>query len=253
VWGRRPGRPDGRRPESIRRAPWRADAVDEHRSKEVSGVDIVVKGRHTDVSDRFRLHAVDRLGRLERFDHKVIRVDVEVSRERNPRLHDQSERVELTCQSKGPVIRAEAAAEDACAALDLAYDKLQMRLRRLADRRRVHRGRKTPVSLAVATATSTDDDAATAAYSPSSDGDGPVSDAGVLPPDAIGGIDGDAPIVVREKVHVAAPMTLDQALLEMELVGHDFYLFMDKDSGLPSVVYCRRGYRYGVIRLQATE
>jgi hypothetical protein len=61
---------------------------------------------------------------------------------------------------------------------------------------------------------------------------------------------GDGPMVVREKTHQAAPMTLDQALYEMELVGHDFFLFVDKETDLASVVYRRRGYDYGVIRLE---
>ena len=63
-------------------------------------------------------------------------------------------------------------------------------------------------------------------------------------------MDGDGPLVVREKFHRADPMTIDQALLEMELVGHDFYLFRDKESGHPSVVYRRVGYAYGVLRLE---
>jgi hypothetical protein len=61
---------------------------------------------------------------------------------------------------------------------------------------------------------------------------------------------GEGPMVVREKIHRAKPMTLDQALYEMELVGHDFYLFVDADSSAPSVVYRRRGYDYGVIKLE---
>ena len=64
---------------------------------------------------------------------------------------------------------------------------------------------------------------------------------------------GDGPLVVREKTHPASPMTLDQALYEMELVGHDFYLFVDKESERPSVVYRRRGYDYGVISLDVAE
>ena len=215
-------------------------------------MDIVVKGRHIDVAERFRTHAVDKLSRIERFGHKVIRLEVEVSHETNPRLHGQCERIELTCRSRGPVIRAEAAAADAYAALDLAYDKLQMRLRRLADRRRVHHGRKTPLSLAAATATSASA-AATGAAEPAGSLDEQESAAGVLPAEAVGGVDGDGPLVVREKVHPASPMTLDQALLEMELVGHDFYLFHDRQSGLPSVVYRRRGYDYGVIRLRPAD
>jgi hypothetical protein len=62
-------------------------------------------------------------------------------------------------------------------------------------------------------------------------------------------VTGDGPLVVREKSHHATPMTLDQALYEMELVGHDFYLFVDKESERPAVVYRRRGYDYGVISL----
>jgi len=62
-------------------------------------------------------------------------------------------------------------------------------------------------------------------------------------------MEGDGPLILREKVHAARPMTIDQALLEMELVGHDFYLFHDRDCDRFSVVYRRRGYDYGVIRL----
>ncbi|HRI97485.1 MAG TPA: sigma 54 modulation/S30EA ribosomal C-terminal domain-containing protein, partial [Nocardioides sp.] len=84
--------------------------------------------------------------------------------------------------------------------------------------------------------------------------DGPAEDAeeSVASDRQVGPITvtGDGPLVVREKTHPASPMTLDQALYEMELVGHDFYLFMDKESERPSVVYRRRGYDYGVISLE---
>jgi ribosomal subunit interface protein len=233
-------------------SPARTDQLtDQLTAKEVTRVDIVVKGRHTEVAERFRLHVIEKLDRLQRFDHKVIRLDVEVCHESNPRLHDQCERVELTCHSRGPVIRAEAAAADAYAALDMAYDKLQMRLRRLADRRRVHHGRKNPAKLATATTVAVESTGPVAGAA--DEGDDLERQVGVLPAEAVGGVDGDGPLVVREKTHVATPMTLDQALLEMELVGHDFYLFHDKEGGLPSVVYRRRGYDYGVIRLAREE
>jgi hypothetical protein len=61
--------------------------------------------------------------------------------------------------------------------------------------------------------------------------------------------EGESPVLIREKTHAAVPMSLDQALYEMELVGHDFFLFVDGDAGVPSVVYRRRGWSYGVIRL----
>ena len=99
-------------------------------------MDIIFKGRRTDVQERFRRHASAKLSRIERLDSKAIRVDVEVSTERNPRQADRRERVELTIRSRGPVIRAEAAADDRYAALDRAFAKLEARLRRSGDRRK---------------------------------------------------------------------------------------------------------------------
>jgi hypothetical protein len=150
--------------------------------------------------------------------------------------------VELTMMSRGPVMRAEAAAEDKMAALDIALDRLQARMRKAADRRRIHHGSRTPVSLAEATAVSANG-APPVEEEPEEDltGEHKVGPLTVV---------GDGPLVVREKRHQAVPMTLDQALYEMELVGHDFFLFVDKETELPSVVYRRRGYDYGVIRLE---
>jgi ribosomal subunit interface protein len=202
-------------------------------------VEVVVTGRHIELSERYRAHVEEKLGRLEKHDHRIIRVQVEVEHERNPRQHDRAVRLELTAVSKGPVIRAEACAADKMAALDLALDKMAAQMRRAADRRRVHHGRHTPVSVGQALAgqngVAADD----------------VVDDGVVTDRQVGPITvtGDGPLVVREKTHQASPMTLDQALYEMELVGHDFYLFVDKESERPSVVYRRRGYDYGVISL----
>ncbi|MBV9484655.1 MAG: ribosome-associated translation inhibitor RaiA [Frankiaceae bacterium] len=201
-------------------------------------MDIVVKSRNTDIDDRFRAVVNDKLGRLAKLDPKADRVDVELSEERNPRLADLRMRVELTCRTRGPVIRAEAAAADELAALDMAVAKLDMRLRRAADRRRVHHGSRTPVSVAAATS---------ALASAGNQLDGAAAEPEAAEPD------GDAPFVVREKKHVAAPMTLDQALFEMELVGHDFYLYVEAENGTPSVVYRRRGYDYGVVRLHEPD
>jgi ribosomal subunit interface protein len=197
-------------------------------------VDVVVKGRHTEVAERFRGHVTDKLAKVAKLDGKVSRIDVEVCEEHNPRLADQRSRVELTCRTRGPVVRAEAAAPDPYAALDLAAARLEARLRRAADRRRVHHGIRTPTSVAAATA-------ALSANGAAPSGTDHEAAAG----------DDEGPFVVREKEHEARPMSLDQALLEMELVGHDFFLFVDAVRGVPSVVYRRRGYDYGVIRLVA--
>jgi ribosomal subunit interface protein len=280
-------------------------------------MEITFKGRHTSVPERFRRHASVKLAKLEKLDHNAIRIDVEVSKERNPRQADRSERVELTVRSRGPAIRAEAAADDRYAALDLAFGKLEGRLRKAAERRKVRSGglsvrstdALTAVTAAPAAATAmaaadaaaladipipaipAPDDAAMLKGTPvgrkasgklatrpngrpgrsagrrpeavvplpamSSDDAGLDFDgfrdeaevqesvSGVLPMDMVG----DGPLVVREKFHAARPMTIDDALLQMELVGHDFFAFRDSGCGKFSVVYRRRGYDYGVIRL----
>jgi ribosomal subunit interface protein len=211
-------------------------------------VDVVVKGRHTEVGERFRAQAEAKLAKVAKLDAKVSRIDVELCEEHNPRLADHRSRIELTCLTRGPVVRAEAAASDPYAALDLAAAKLESRLRRAADRRRVHHGIRTPVSVAAATAAVL----ASNGHGPNGSPDTEDREAAADAADAAGQGEPAPPFVVREKVHAAAPMTLDQALFEMELVGHDFFLFVDADGDRPCVVYRRRGYDYGVIRLVTT-
>jgi ribosomal subunit interface protein len=285
-------------------------------------MDITFKGRHTSVPERFRRHASVKLAKLEKLDHNAIRIDVEVSTERNPRQADRSERVELTIRSRGPAIRAEAAADDRYAALDLAFIKLEGRLRKAAERRKTRRSdltvRSTDALTAVAAAPAEataiaaeaaaladvdipaiprPDDAAMLNGTPvgrrantrsnskpsarvaakvgarmngqrrpeavvplpafpeedmapdfegfRDEAEAEESVSGVLPMQMVG----DGPLVVREKFHASRPMTIDEALLEMELVGHDFFAYHDSGCGKFSVLYRRRGYDYGVIRL----
>lgn len=207
-------------------------------------MDVVVRGRNVEVPDHFRQHVAEKIEKIERYDHRVIRVDVELYHERNPRQSQQCQRVEVTCATRGPVVRAEACSSDFYRALDAAVAKLEGRMRRAADRRRVHRGTRTPTSVAAATSRLEVDGL------PASLPDGaPVA---TLQRQAAEDEDSDdqfGGLVVREKEHPAEPMTIDRALFEMELVGHDFYLFADADTGRPSVVYRRKGYDYGVIRL----
>jgi ribosomal subunit interface protein len=206
-------------------------------------VDIVVKGRNVEVPDHYRVHVAEKLVKVERYDQKLIRVDVELFHERNPRQSDNCQKVEITVASRGPVVRAEACAQDFYAALDCAINKLDNRLRRAADRRRIHRGRHAPTSVAAATAGLPTDLTLAA-------GTGPVGQAtAVAERDALAENDDQPWHIVRRKEHPAEPMTVDDALFQMELVGHDFYLFHDKDSGQPSVVYRRKGYQYGIISL----
>ena len=196
-------------------------------------MDIVVRGRNVEVPDHYRQHVADKLARIERYDNRIIRADVELYHEKNPRQSEICQRVEITCRVKGPVVRAEACAADFYKALDLAVERLERRFRQAADRRRIHHGRHTPTSVAAATS---------ALVEAATPGSVALADTEEELPDGPGR-------VVREKEHPAKPMTIDQALFEMELVGHDFFLFADADSGRPSVVYRRHGYDYGVIRL----
>jgi ribosomal subunit interface protein len=207
-------------------------------------MELVVRGRNVEVPDHFRIHVSEKLARIERYDAKIIRTDVELLHERNPRQADKCQRVEITCRVRGPVVRAEACAPDFYAALDLAVEKIERRFRQAADRRRIHRGRRNPTSLAEATANGRAARALEVVRAKPEDAD--EDSAG----EEISGQPDTGPgQVVREKVHPATPTTIDQALLEMELVGHDFYLFHDAATGQPSVVYRRHAYDYGLIRL----
>lgn len=222
-------------------------------------MEIVIKGRHCEISERFREHVHEKLHRVDKYDQrkKIIRIDVQVVKERNPRQHDRSSRVEITVRSRGPAIRAEAAAEDKMAALDASIDKLEARLRKAVDRRRVHHGLRRPVSVAEATASGERIESLQGSLNGrgSVNGTGTAVETEPVEVRQEGPLEvmGDGPLVVREKTHTAQPITLDQALYEMEMVGHDFYLFIEKDSGHPSVVYRRRGYDYGVIHLASQE
>lgn len=196
------------------------------------GMELVVHGRNVVVPDHYRVHVADKLAKLERYDQKIIRADVELHHERNPRQQTKCQHVEITCRTRGPVVRSEACAEDFYKALDMATERLERRFRQAADRRRVHHGRRTPPSYH--TLASSNGHVNLVDSSVADDGDEPYDGPGR---------------VVREKEHPGKPMTIDEALEQMELVGHDFYLFNDVDSGRPSVVYRRHAYDYGIIRM----
>lgn len=243
-------------------------------------MDIVIKGRNVEVPEHYRAHVSEKLARLERYDRKVIRYDVELFHEPNRRQSKSCQRVEITGKGKGPAVRAEACAGDFYAALDAAMSKLENRLRKQHDRRRVHYGKRSPESVAEATSVPTVATAAAGSSGLTVNGRQPAASTAVLdaPEDAgsagsvLPGAGADEEMseqdielpeqrwddgvtehepghIVREKQHSAEPMSVDQALYEMELVGHDFYLFNDAAAGRPSVVYRRKGFDYGVIRL----
>ena len=204
-------------------------------------MDIVVKGRNVEVPEHFRTHVADKLARSERYDSKIIRVDVELSHESNRRLSKTCQRVQITLASRGPVVRAEASADTFYSALDAAVVKLESRLRRSADIRHHKQHARTPISVVAGPGGGLPEEPDLA--------DG-LDGADRWQDDEFGDTaDGSPGRVVRIKDHPSDPITVDQALYQMELVGHDFYLFKDADSGLCSVVYRRKGFDYGLLRL----
>jgi len=226
-------------------------------------MDVVVTGRNVEVPDHYRQLVAEKLDRLKKHDQKVIRVDVELHHEPNRRQSNACQHVQITCRSRGPVVRAEACAADFYAALDTAVAKLEARFRKASDRRRTHRGRHRPPSMADAVDRVDSAPAETFGGLPAArTEDGQASDAFArvggseahehVMPLSVDGSDGPGRIV-RWKDHESPPITVDQALLEMELVGHDFFLFVDKETERPSAVYRRRAYDYGVITLDLGE
>ncbi|AIF41247.1 MULTISPECIES: ribosome hibernation-promoting factor, HPF/YfiA family [Dermacoccus] len=203
-------------------------------------MEITVTGRHVEVPARLARHVEDKLAKVPQLDPRVMRCDVVITHEPNPRRAKEAYRVEVTCRSKRSVVRAEASADEEYAALDLVMGKLGERLRRQHDRRRIQRGQHRTMSVAEATA-----DLPVLEIMPDTRDDAPEA--------AQLGEDPDCPVQLREKVHASAPMDVDEALREMELVGHDFYLYQDKSSGRPSLVYRRRGWSYGVIHLDVVD
>ncbi len=204
-------------------------------------IQIVVRGRHMEISERFRELAVEKLSRAERFGLDISRIDVEVSHERNPRLADRAIEVELTCHGRGPLVRAEAHAGDKYVALDQATDTLAERLRRLADKRLSQRRRHARV---VAADVKVDAEMPAAVEAEEAD------EALELPADVVLA---EGPVLVRQKVHTTAPMTVLDALDALEAVGHDFFFYYDVEAERPSVIYRRRGYDYGLIRLDVED
>ena len=196
--------------------------------------EVVVKGRNVEIPDHFRTYVSEKLARLERFDRSIYLFDVELDHERNRRQRKNCQHVEITARGKGPVARGEACADSFYAALESAASKLESRLRRSKDRRKIHYGDKTPVSLAEATAINP-----------------PPLTLPTVPEDTtdVAPEDHEPGRIVRTKQHTAIPMTVDDALYEMELVGHDFFLFHDQESDKACVVYRRHAYDYGLIRL----
>jgi ribosomal subunit interface protein len=206
-------------------------------------MEISITGRNVGVTDRFREYATEKADKVAHLASKAIAFEVKVTRHHETRGATGDDRVELTLIGPGPLVRAESDGTDKYVAFDLAMAKLVERIRQAKDRHKVHRGQHRPTSLREA----------------SSDGFS-VVDITPAAPQVLEsvrirrGVDEPyCPVVIRKKVFAASPMSVDDALYQMELVGHDFYLFVDSETGRPSVVYRRKGWDYGVIGLDEAE
>jgi len=207
-------------------------------------MEIKISARNLQVSDRFKNYVADRAPKVAQLHSKSTELNIKVTRYDHSKNSGPEDRVELTVLEPGHVIRAEAQASDKFAAFDVAFGKLLERLRRAADRQKIHRGRHRNLSASELTAT----DFASLDITP--------VDADILlppknqPQSEVAPKDmGESPVVIRRKQFPSMAMSVDDALYHMELVGHDFYLFLDAESNRPSVVYRRKGWDYGVISL----
>ena len=212
-------------------------------------MEITVSGRNLGVTDRFREYAIEKAEKIDHLAEKAIAFDIKVSRHHETRGSSGDDRVELTLVGPGPLVRAESSGSDKYVAFDLAIAKLVERMRQAKDRKKVHRGQHRPVSLREASSGGF----SVVDITPASPevlakvltGEIPVQSAEAEQADA-----DYTPVVIRRKVFPTSHMTVEDALDHMELVGHDFFLFIDSETDRPSVVYRRKGWDYGVIALE---
>lgn len=212
-------------------------------------MDITLATHGVVIPDRFRDYVNEKADKVVALAERAQSFQVKVSRENSSRGPASEDVVELTVIGKGPVIRAEAKGADKYAAFDQALDHLITRLRRAKDKKLVHHGRQRPEGLSELAANGFVDIDLTPASvevlrSVATGSIAVIDDEDVASDESDG-----TPVVIRRKVFEPNVMTAEDAVDQMELVGHDFYLFLDTENKRPSVVYRRKGWNYGVISL----
>lgn len=221
-------------------------------------MDINITGRNLGITDRFKSYAAEKADKVDSLADRAQVLEIKVSRHGSTAVSQANDKVELTLIGPGPVVRAESSGSDKYVAFDLALAKLLERLRRAKDRKKVHRGKHRPLSLREASVdgfsavsvTPADSDLLDQIVASEKVAPGSVGSHNHAPTPAQDEIDDWSPIVIREKVFEAQLMSVDDALYLMELVGHDFYLFIEEQTRRPSVVYRRKGWNYGVVGLE---
>ena len=173
-----------------------------------------VKGKNVDLNPALKEYAQKRLGRLEKHLNDSARVELELAAERNPSI-EASQVAEATVWTKGPVLRARESSPDMKASIDMLVDKLERQANRLREKRRRGPSRNS----------------------------GEVTD--LRPP-----ADRDEPLIVKTKQFAVKPMSPEEAVLQLELIGHDFFVFQNAETDEVNVLYRRRDGRYGLIEPQ---
>lgn len=171
-----------------------------------------IKGKNVEISEAIRSYAEEKLGKLERQLADPTQVELELAVERNPSIADRIV-AEATIWTKGPTLRAKERSTDMRASIDLLTDKLERQVTRYREKRRRHHR----------------------------DHDGHGADAHTHTHEE------ESPVIVKTKQFTMSPMSAEEAVLQLELVGHDFFVFRHEDSGEINVVYRRRDGGYGLI------
>jgi len=193
-----------------------------------------------EVPEHFQERVADKLAKIERLDPTLTFFHVELQHEPNPRRESQANRLQITATGKGHIARAEAKADSFYAALETALGKMERSLRKVKVRREnVKSGHRAPKSTGQLAAEMVAEAEASKA----------AKEDRYIDPYAETVEDVRPGQIVRFKEHPATPMSVDDALSEMELVGHDFYLFVNEENNKPSVVYRRHAFDYGLISL----
>ena len=202
---------------------------------------VTITGRNIEVPEHFQERVHTKLAKIEKLDPSLTSFHVELKHEPNPRREAQAQRIQITASGKGHLARAEAKEDSFYAALESAIGKLERSLRKVKVRREIARsGHRAPKSTGVVAAELANEAAEARDAQPGKYDVDPYANQFE---------DFEPGQVVRTKVHPNTPMSVDDALSEMELVGHDFYLFIDEETQRPSVVYRRHAFDYGLIAL----
>jgi len=176
---------------------------------------IIVKGKNLEITGPLRDYALGKVGKVEKYFDRILKTEIEMSVERNPKI-PENQVVEVTIFSSGPVIRAKESAVDMYQAIDLVSNKLERQARKVKRKLidRAHHAKNPFKESSLALEEEEEE---------------------------------NEPVIVKTKSFPLKPMTPEEATLQMDLVGHDFFVFINADTEETNVVYRRKDGNYGLI------